>query len=138
MRWPYKTRIDAVHAWGVVAAGIAISGIIVGAVAATHANDSNFHWWWPTNWLSAPAGLTLIGLIMVVVPLRRKGDENGHATGKPAEASSVPQSFVQNIIAKSPGSKAQGAAFGNVINYGSQSDDGPPGTETPEKQGEQP
>lgn len=124
MRWPYSTRVDTVHAWGTVAAGIAIVGIIVGALAATHGNDPHFHWWWPTNWLIIPVGIVVIGMIMVVVPLRRHDDQS--KDGQEVLASpQTPQSFEQNIIANSPGATAQGAAYGNVINYAKQPGEGP-------------
>src|SRR5712692_8649769 len=76
MRWPYNARVDAVQAWGSVTGGIAIGGIIVGAVAATHGVDPHFHWWWPTNWLIIPVGIVVIGMVMVVVPLRRHDDRS--------------------------------------------------------------
>jgi hypothetical protein len=136
MRWPYDTRVDTVHAWGMVAAGIAIVGIIVGALAATDGNDPHFHWWWPTNWLIIPIGIVVIGAIMVVVPLRHH--DNQSKEGREVLASpQIPQSFEQNIIASSPGAMAQGAAYGNVINYAKQPGEGstdPAATESADNQ----
>jgi hypothetical protein len=119
MRWPYNARVDAVHAWGAVAAGIAIVGIIVGALAVIHGNEPHFRWWWPSNWLIVPGGIVVIGLIMVVVPLRRHDSQSEEEVETPPEPPRIPQPFEQNITAES-GSTAQGAAFGNVINYAEQ------------------
>lgn len=68
----------------------------------------------------------MLGLIMVVVPLRRHDDQSKHKVERPPEAPQIPQSFEQNIIANSPGSTAQGAALGNVINFDRSPGDGPP------------
>jgi hypothetical protein len=117
MRWPYNARVDSALAWGVLGSGIAIYGAAVGALTSLHANERNFHWWWPTNLMLVPAVLVLIGLIMVVVPLRRHDDQRKESTQKPQESPQIPQTIRQDIIAKAPGSIAQGAVHGNVINY---------------------
>lgn len=128
MRWPFDTRVDAAHAWGTVTGGIAIIGIVVGALAATHSSDPHFHWWWPTNWLSIPAGIVLIGLILATVPFRRKIDHRKEESQRSQERFPVPQTLEQNITANSPGAIAQGAVFGNVINYPRRTDDRPAGS----------
>jgi len=125
MRWPYNGRVDAVHAWGTVAAGIAIVGIVVGALAVTHANQPRFHWWWPTNWVIIPVVIVVIGLIMVVVPLRRRQDKSRDEQTRLQGRPQIPELFEQNITASASGSTAQGAAFGNVINYARQPGDDP-------------
>jgi|SRR5580700_1518656 hypothetical protein len=137
MRWPYNTRVDTVHAWGTVAAGIAIVGIIVGALATTHGNDPHFRWWWPTNWVIVPVGIVVIGLIMVVMPLRRHHDRSKDGLERPPGSPQIPRSFEQNITANSPGATAQGAAFGNVINYNMQPGDEPADPATTESRDEQ-
>src|ERR1019366_122713 len=96
MRWPYNERVDTAHAWGTVAAGIAVIGIIVTTLAATHANDPHFHWWWPTNWLTIPVAIVAIGLLMLVAPLRRHVDQSKEEVEQPPASSQVPQSFEQN------------------------------------------
>jgi hypothetical protein len=40
-------------------------------LATVHATDSHFRWWWPTDWMSAPVAVILIGLGLAVVPVRR-------------------------------------------------------------------
>lgn len=118
MRWPFNARIDAVHAWGMVGAGIAVAGIIVGALAATHASESNFHWWWPTNWLIIPVGFVVIGLVIALVPFRHDGQKE--AAGRRLES---PRTFQQEISATSPGATAQGVMFGNIYNESDKKDD---------------
>jgi hypothetical protein len=126
MRWPYDERVDSAFAWGVLGSGIGVGGAIVGALTGLHGNDRHFHWWWPTNWMALPAALVLIGLIMVVVPLRRHdqpGESPEDAPGQPQ----IPQPVWQTIIADAPGSTAQGAVHGNVINYAKPPSDVPSG-----------
>lgn len=123
MRWPYNARVDTAHAWGAVGSGIAISGVVVGALAVLHASDPHFRWWWPTNWMIIPVVIVLVGLIMVVVPLRRHDHQSKEGSERPPELPQIHQPFEQNIIANSPGATAQGAAYGNVINYAEQPGD---------------
>lgn len=121
MRWPYNARVDPAHAWGTVGSGIAILGVIVGALASLHGGASHFRWWWPTNWMIVPVVVVLIGLAMVVAPLRRhKGPANnqGDESGKSPQQPQAPQTSTQYVIADGAGSIAQGAIHGNVINYG--------------------
>jgi MFS family permease len=125
MRWPYNARVDSALAWGVLGSGIAIGGAIVGALTGLHGNERHFHWWWPTNWMIVPAVLVLIGLIMVVMPLHRHDDQRKESPQKPPESPQIPQTIRQDIIAEAPGSTAQGAVHGNVINYATPPGDGP-------------
>jgi hypothetical protein len=78
-----------------------------------------------------------MGLIMVVAPLRRYDDQSKEEVERPPESPPILQSFEQNITADSPGSTAQGAFFGDVINHGQQPSNGPTApaaTESPDKQ----
>ena len=69
MRWPYDKRVDPIHAWGAIAAGIAIAGAIYAARALNpHAARS---WLWPTNWMIIPVIVTGVGLILLFLPVRR-------------------------------------------------------------------
>jgi hypothetical protein len=70
MRWPWNARVDVTHSWGTVAAGIAIYGIMVGAMVALHASNQRYRWWWPNYWLLIPVVITFIGAFLVVVPVR--------------------------------------------------------------------
>jgi hypothetical protein len=40
-------------------------------LATLNAGKSAFRWWWPTNWMIVPAIIVAVGLVLVVVPLRR-------------------------------------------------------------------
>ena len=69
MRWPYDKRADPIHAWGTIAAGIAIAGAIYAARALNpHTAKS---WGWPTNWMIIPVIVFGVGLILLVLPVRR-------------------------------------------------------------------
>jgi hypothetical protein len=126
MRWPYNARIDKAHAWGTVGSGITIAAAVAGALASLHTNDPHFRWWWPTSWMIVPVGIVLIGLIMVLVPLRRDDDQSKEGRERTPELRPIRQTIEQNITAEAPGATAQGAVHGNVINYGKQSGNGAP------------
>jgi hypothetical protein len=70
VRWPFNARVDSVAAWGVVASGIAIAGIMMTVLDGNHGHL----WWWPTSWMYGPSAIVAIGLAMAVVPLRHRGD----------------------------------------------------------------
>jgi hypothetical protein len=53
-----------------ITAAIAIAAIVVTALVTLHANDSHFRWWWPTNWMAIPVTMLLIGLIILIFPVR--------------------------------------------------------------------
>ena len=71
VKWPYKRRVDAAHAWGVVAVGTAGLVAIPTILATLHATDSHFRWWWPTTWMVLPAAIFLVGLGLTVLPVMR-------------------------------------------------------------------
>lgn len=71
MKWPYDKRLEATHAWGVVAVGTAGIVGIPTVLATLHATDRYFRWWWPTSWMLVPAVLLVTGLMLTVVPVRR-------------------------------------------------------------------
>ena len=71
MRWPYNTRIEPVHAWGVLTVGTAGLVGIPTVLVALHVGDGSFRWWWPTNWMFIPAALLFTGFLLLIVPLRR-------------------------------------------------------------------
>ena len=71
MKWPYEGRVDAAHAWGVIAVGTAGLVAIPTILATLHAADSHFRWWWPTNWMIVPAAIFLVGLGLTVLPVMR-------------------------------------------------------------------
>ena len=73
MRWPYDKRVDPIHAWGAIAAGIAIAGAFYAARALNpHTAKS---WLWPTNWMIIPVIVTGVGLILLLLPVRRSRRE---------------------------------------------------------------
>jgi NACHT domain len=74
VQWPYDKRVDPIHAWGAITAGIAITGALYAARALNpHTARS---WGWPTNWMIIPVIVTGVGLILLFLPVRqsrRKG-----------------------------------------------------------------
>lgn len=84
VRWPYDERVDSVHGWGTVAAGVAIAGIIMTVLVTLNGSHPHFLWWWPTNWMILPIAVVILGLIMLIVPLRRHGDEGTNVPPGPA------------------------------------------------------
>ena len=40
-------------------------------LATLHAADSQFRWWWPTNWMAVPSVIFVAGCLLVAVPVRR-------------------------------------------------------------------
>lgn len=71
MRWPFDRRAAPTHAWGLVAMGTAGLVAIPAVLATLHANDAQFRWWWPTDWMIIPFGILLLGLALLVVPVQR-------------------------------------------------------------------
>ena len=71
MGWPYETRAEAAHAWGAIAAVLFVDGAIVAALVALNASDQDFRWWWPTNWMIVGVVIVVIGLALLIVPVRR-------------------------------------------------------------------
>ena len=75
MRWPYDRRVNPAHAWGTVAAGIAIAGLVYAARALNpHTAKS---WGWPTNWMIVPVVVLGLGLILLFVPVQRSHRKAG-------------------------------------------------------------
>jgi hypothetical protein len=64
-------RTPLTYAWGTITAAIALAAIVITALVTLHANDSRFRWWWPTNWMAIPAAMLVIGLIVLVLPIRK-------------------------------------------------------------------
>ena len=73
MRWPYDKRVDPIHAWGAIAAGIAIAGAIYAARALNPHTAKSYLW--PTNWMIIPVIVTGVGLILLFLPVRRSRRE---------------------------------------------------------------
>jgi TIR domain len=71
VNWPYERRVDPAHAWGVIAVGSAGLAGIPTILATLHATDSHFQWWWPTDWMIAPAVIFLTGMTLAALPVRR-------------------------------------------------------------------
>jgi hypothetical protein len=66
VRWPYDKRADPIHAWGAIAAGIAIAGVLYAARALNpHTAKS---WLWPTNWMIIPVIVTGVGPDLAAPP----------------------------------------------------------------------
>ena len=70
---------------------VGTAGLIgIPAVLATlHAADSQFRWWWPTNWMAVPSVIFCVGFLLVAVPVRRSPDKGAVSTASLAP-SAVP------------------------------------------------
>ena len=67
-----------------IAVGTAFIVGIPAVLVALHAGDSQFRWWWPTNWMAVPSVVFLAGCFLVAVPVRRtlsQGAVSGAARG---------------------------------------------------------
>lgn len=42
---------------------------------SSSAADSQFRWWWPTNWMAVPSAIFFVGRLLVAVPVRRSPDQ---------------------------------------------------------------
>jgi hypothetical protein len=89
VKWPYTRRIDPAHAWGVVAVGTALLVAIPTILATLHASDSQFLWWWPTDWMVVPLAIFLAGAGLLVVPVRRPEQPAQAPATAAADATSV-------------------------------------------------
>lgn len=89
MKWPYERRVDPAHAWGVIAVGTAGLVTIPTVLATLHATDSHFQWWWPTNWMIAPAVIFLMGMALVALPVRRSERTTRAAMEAGADGTSI-------------------------------------------------
>jgi hypothetical protein len=89
VKWPYSRRIDPAHAWGVVAVGTALLIAIPTILATLHASDSQFLWWWPTDWMVVPLAIFLAGAGLLVVPVRRAGQPAQAPSAVAADATSA-------------------------------------------------
>jgi hypothetical protein len=89
MRWPYDKRVEATHAWGVIAVGTAAIIGIPTVLATLHASDRHFSWWWPTNWMYVPFTILMIGLLLLVIPIRRSKASESRDIGSPSERATI-------------------------------------------------
>jgi hypothetical protein len=76
VRWPYDKRAEATHAWGALGVGTASVIGILTVLATIHASDRHFRWWWPTNWTALPLVIVAIGMVLLIVPVRRSPMES--------------------------------------------------------------
>ena len=102
MRWPFDARVDSVAAWGVVASGIAIAGIIMTVLGGDHGHL----WWWPTGWMYVPAAIVTIGLVMAVVPLRHH-DAGADEQASPGDRQVVRSSSGSFVLGRGARMKAR-------------------------------
>ena len=72
-----------------IAVGTAVLVGIPAVLATLHAADSQFRWWWPTNWMAVPLVIFIAGCLLVAVPVRRSPDPRPSGAASPAR-SAVP------------------------------------------------
>lgn len=70
MRWPFDKRLDAAHAWGIFGGGLAVLLALPALLAIEHTKGP-FLVWWPTDWMAAPLGVCVAGLVLLFLPVRR-------------------------------------------------------------------
>jgi hypothetical protein len=70
MKWPKNKRVDPLLASAVITVGVGGTFGIPAILASLHASDPHYPWAWPTNWMAVPAALLVIGLGLLVVPVR--------------------------------------------------------------------
>lgn len=80
VRWPFDARIESGPAWSMIASGIAIGAAIITVFSVIH--GAHYIWWWPTGWMFIPCVVTAIGVITLVVPLRRSDRERARQLSK--------------------------------------------------------
>jgi hypothetical protein len=85
VRWPFDRRVEATHAWGVIAVGTAVLTGIPAVLATLYAADTQFRWWWPTNWMAVPSVIFFAGCLLVAVPIRRSPAQGAVSTAPLAE-----------------------------------------------------
>jgi hypothetical protein len=64
----------------VIAVGTAVLVGIPAVLATLHAADSQFRWWWPTNWMAVPSVIFVAGCLLVAVPVRRSPNQGAVST----------------------------------------------------------
>jgi hypothetical protein len=47
---------------------------IPAVLATLHAADSQFRWWWPTDWMAVPSVIFFAGCLLVAIPVRQSPD----------------------------------------------------------------
>lgn len=71
VRWPYKERVNHVHAWGLIGVAVALAGILLPIFQAQSADAAGIRWWWPTPWMAVPVLVLAVGLLLLFVPVKR-------------------------------------------------------------------
>jgi hypothetical protein len=108
MRWPYDKRVDATHAWGALGVGTAGVGVIWGVLATLHATDPHFRWWWPTNWTAVPLAIVVVGIVLLLLPIRRSKEQDPAPQAQRASAAVSHAGFPQVTQAPDVRSEARG------------------------------
>jgi WD40 repeat protein len=67
----------------VAAVGTALLVGIPAILATLHAGDSQFRWWWPTDWMAVPSVIFLSGCFLAAIPVRRSADQHAVGAGRP-------------------------------------------------------
>jgi hypothetical protein len=71
MKWPYNKPVDKATASAVITVGAGALFAIPAVLASLNTSNHHYHWAWPTNWMAVPAAVLVIGLGLLVVPVRR-------------------------------------------------------------------
>lgn len=71
MQWPFSQRVSSGAALTVFGIG---AGSVVGLMsvfATLQGTRPGYCWWWPNAWMALPAAVTVLGLALLAVPVRR-------------------------------------------------------------------
>jgi hypothetical protein len=120
VRWPFDKRVDPALAWGVLGVG---ATFLVGlpALLAIRHSSGPFRAWWPTDWMMLPYMACAVGVVLILVPLRRsagRGDRGARCI-TPADGANQVQGVSKSYPARQismprAGSSRQGPIAGGV------------------------
>jgi len=69
--WPYSERISPGTAWAMIGTGLTCLVGVASIFEGLQGSKPGYCWWWPTAWMLVPLLLTLAGVALLAVPLRR-------------------------------------------------------------------
>lgn len=71
LKWPCNKRVDPAQALAFAGLGAVFLVAVAGILATLDASKPHYRWAWPTNWMAVPAAVVVIGLGLLVVPVKR-------------------------------------------------------------------
>jgi hypothetical protein len=71
MKWPYTQRVSSGTALTVTGLGVAVAFGLITTFASLQGTRPGYCWWWPTGWMTLAVVITTLGLVLLLVPVRR-------------------------------------------------------------------